>query len=177
MSRVSGPHIVACDRADLSPEVVADARQNFEAARPIQPVSLTPAPPPSRRPSQRRAAQRMPRKILAANQIFNEDGEASACPGTPTSAPTTANSSTFAIPEPSQVSVIIEETSVLLSQTPPVSPARRRRATVVTMSPEIKRASNEVVSGSPSKNSLYGPIFPRAELEREIERRKSTVSH
>jgi hypothetical protein len=157
----------------LPSEVVADARQNFEAARPIQPISLTPAPPPSRRPSQRRAAQRMPRKILAANQIFNEDGEASTCPGTPTSASATANSSTFAIPEPSQVSIIIEETSVLLSQTPPVSPARRRRATVVTMSPETKkRTSDEVVQGSPSKNSLYGPIFPRAELEREIERRK-----
>jgi serine/threonine-protein kinase GIN4 len=162
-------------RVDLPSGVVAEARQNFEAARPIQPVSLTPAPPPSRRPSQRRATQRMPRKILAANQIFNEDGEASIGPDTPGSAPATANSSTFAIPEPSQVSVIVEETSVLLSQTPPVSPARRRRATVVTMSPVIKkRMSDEVDQGSPSDN-LCGPISPRAELEREIERRKSMI--
>ena len=158
-------------------EVVADAQQNFEAARPIQPVSLTPAPPPSRRPSQRRATQRMPRKILAANQIFNEDGEASIDPDTPTSAPPTADSSTFAIPEPSQVSVIVEETSVLLSQTPPVSPAKRRRATVVTMSPEIKkRTSGEVVQGSPSKmDTLCRPIYPRVELERELERCKSII--
>jgi serine/threonine-protein kinase GIN4 len=160
----------------LPSEVVAEARQNFEAARPIQPVSLTPAPPPSRRPSQRRTTQRMPRKILAASQIFNEDGEASISPDTPDSAPATANSSTFAVPEPSQVSVIVEETSVLLSQTPPVSPARRRRATVVTMSPETKkRTSNEVIQGSPSKN-LCGPISPRAELELEIERRESIIS-
>ena len=166
-------------RADPLPEVVADARQNFEAARPVQPVfSLTPAPPPSRRPSQRRTTQRMPRKILAANQIFNSDGEASVCPETSTSAPATANSSTFAIPEPSQVSVIIEETSVLLSQTPPVSPARRRRATVMTRSPvSKKKTSDEPVQGSPSKRSLlYGQIFPRAELERELERRKSSIS-
>ena len=153
--------------------VVADARQNFEAARPIQPVSLTPAPPPSRRPSQRRTSQRLPRKILAANQIFNEDGEASVGPSTPT----TANSSTFAVSEPSQVSVIVEETSVLLSQTPPVSPVKRRRATVVTRSPETKRkTSDEAVGGSPSKNFLCGPISPRAELERELERRKSLIS-
>ncbi|KAF9781712.1 hypothetical protein BJ322DRAFT_1010425 [Thelephora terrestris] len=152
-------------------KVVADARQNFEAARPIQPVSLAPAPPPSRRPSQRRTTQRMPRKILAANQIFNEDGDASIGPETPTSAPATVNSSTFTVPEPSQVSVIVEETSILLSETPPVSPARRRRATVVTMSPETKkRTSGEVVQGSPSKKPLFGPIFPRAELERELER-------
>jgi serine/threonine-protein kinase GIN4 len=158
-------------------EVVADARQNFEAARPIQPVSLAPAPPPSRRPSQRRTTQRMPRKILAANQIFNEDGDASVGPDTPTSAPATANSSTFTVPEPSQVSVIVEETSVLLSETPPVSPARRRRATVVTMSPETKkRTSGEVVQGSPSKKPLFGPIFPRAELERELERCEWMIS-
>ena len=75
----------------------------------------------------------MPRKILAANQIFNGDGEASMDPDTPTSAPPTADSSAFAIPEPSQVSVIVEETSALLSQTPPVTPAKRRRATVVTV--------------------------------------------
>jgi serine/threonine-protein kinase GIN4 len=167
--------VIRLIRADSLPEVVADARQNFEAARPVQPVSLTPAPPPSRRPSQRRTTQRMPRKILAANQIFNEDGEASVGPDTPTSAPATANSSTFAIPEPSQVSIIVEETSVLLSQTPPVSPARRRRATVMTRSPEPKKkTSDEPVQGSPSKRSLLcGPIFPRAELERELERCKS----
>ena len=158
------------------PEVVADARQNFEAARPIQPVSLTPAPPPSRRPSQRRTTQRMPRKILAANQIFNEDGEASAGPATPTSAPATANSSAFDIPEPSQVSVIVEETSVLLSQTPPVSPARRRRATVMTRSPETKKMSDGVIQGSPSKKGLlFGPISPRDVLERELERCRSLV--
>lgn len=170
--------VIRLIRADTLPEVVADARQTFEAARPVQPVSLTPAPPPSRRSSQRRTTQRMPRKILAANQIFNEDGEASVCPETPTSAPATANSSTFAIPEPSQVSIIVEETSVLLSQTPPVSPARRRRATVMTRSPETKKkTSDDLVQGSPSKRSLlYGQIFPRAELERELERRKSLVS-
>lgn len=118
----------------------------------------------------------MPRKILAANQIFNEDGEASIGPDTPDSAPATANSSTFAVPEPSQVSVIIEETSVLLSQTPPVSPARRRRATVVTMSPETKNRASEVVQGSPSKKHLLsGPISPSAELERELERRKLMI--
>ena len=165
-------------RTDPPPEVVAEARQNFEAARPIQPVSLTPAPPPSRRQSQRRATQRMPRKILAANQIFNEDGEASIGPDTPDSSPATANSSSFAILEPSQVSVVVEEASVLLSQTPPVSPARRRRATVVTMSPEIKkRTSGEVVQESSSKKKLLcGPISPSAELERELERRKSMIS-
>jgi len=170
---------VSSFRADPLLEVVADARQNFEAARPVQPASLTPAPPPSRRPSQRRATQRMPRKILAANQIFNDDGEASISPDTPTSAPATANSSTFTVPEPSQVSVIVEETSLLLSQTPPVSPARRRRATVSTRSPEPKKkTSDEVVQGSPSKKGLlYGPISPRAELERELERCKSLISY
>lgn len=158
---------------ELPSEVVADARQNFEAARPIQPISLTPAPPPARRPPQRKATQRMPRKILAANQIFNENGEASTGPETPDNAPTTANSSTLATPEPSQVSVIVEETSALLSQTPPTTPARRRRATVVTMSPEIRRTGHDVAQESPSKRSLLcGQIFPRAELERELERRK-----
>ncbi|KAF9645153.1 hypothetical protein BDM02DRAFT_3263115 [Thelephora ganbajun] len=113
----------------------------------------------------------MPRKILAANQIFNEDGEASVGPDTPTNTPATANSSTFAVPEPSQGSVIVEETPTLPSQTPPVSPARRRRATVMTRSPETRRrTSDEVVRESPSKNLLYGPISPRAELERELER-------
>lgn len=174
----TGFFVICLIRADPLPEVVADARQNFEAARPVQPVSLTPAPPPSRRQSQRRTTQRMPRKILAANQIFNDDGEASVGPDTPTSAPVTANSSTFAITEPSQVSVIVEETSVLLSLTPPVSPARRRRATVLTRSPETKKKTSDgPVQGSPSKRSLlYGPISPRAELERELERCKSSIS-
>lgn len=70
-------------------------------------------------------------RASADYQIFNEDGEASIGPHAPTSAPVTANSSTFALPEPSQLSVIVEETSVLLSETPPVSPAGRGRATVV----------------------------------------------
>ena len=46
----------------------------------------------------------------------------------------------------------------------------------MTRSPEPKKASEEVVQGSPSKNLLYGPISPRAELERELERCKSLTS-
>ncbi|KAF8631694.1 hypothetical protein AX15_002243 [Amanita polypyramis BW_CC] len=112
-------------------KVVEDARQTFALSAP-QPTVLPPLPvsPLSRRPSNSRSSRgRLPRKILAASQIFTQENTLSLNDSA------TANSSCVDQPKIE----VLENTSQILSSTE--SPSRRRRATVSTRSPEPAVAS------------------------------------
>ncbi|KAI0330464.1 hypothetical protein GY45DRAFT_1323595 [Cubamyces sp. BRFM 1775] len=198
-------------------KVVDEARQNFAASS-----SSGPPPPPlpvapiSRRSSCNRSgrANRVPRKILPANQIFVNEYESgmfdrsmlSASPSaSPLPSPSFLNTMNFAdhslptIPSemPSRVShgyndereqssrsffgeklsAGVEASGTGLAV--PETPSRKRRATVVTRSPETKRKAPSLeLDLSPSKrrekskshSELVRPITPITKLEFELER-------
>ncbi len=162
----------------------------------------------------------MPRKILAANQIFvNEyelDGnrhstafsmDRSAASMSPLPSPSILNTMNFAehtlptIPseQPSRLSesqsyshshsfadasMHVGSTGPSMTIAVPETPSRKRRATVVTRSPELGRKVVSLeIDVSPSKRreksrsygDLLRPITPIAKLEFELERRKSIL--
>lgn len=104
-------------------KVVEDARQTFALSAP-QPTVLPPLPvaPLSRRPSKQPSKGRLPRKILAASQIFTEDAMRSF------DTSTAANTSSVQLK-----TEVSQDTSYILSSIE--SPTRKRRATVSTHSP------------------------------------------
>jgi hypothetical protein len=110
----------------------------------------------------------MPRKILAASQIFSEDGSSVADKTNNQSQSLSADTS-------------IAPADRSLPNELPASPKRTRRATVMGLSPSGKIKSNLEVdtTGSPSKrqgksksqsNLLAQPITPLRKLEMELER-------
>ncbi|CDO76701.1 hypothetical protein BN946_scf184975.g10 [Trametes cinnabarina] len=188
-------------------KVVDEARQNFAASTTSGPLPPLPVAPISRRSSCNRSTRtnRVPRKILPANQIFVNEYESgvydrstlsASTSASPLPSPSFLNTMNFAehslptIPSelPSCVSheqefsrsYAAEGTSrdaVLLSA--PETPSRKRRATVVTRSPEMKRKPVSLeIDVSPSKrrekskshSELIRPITPIAQLEFELER-------
>ncbi|KAI0693211.1 hypothetical protein BC835DRAFT_1546100 [Cytidiella melzeri] len=182
-------------------QVVEDARQNFAQA---SSATLPPLPvaPVSRRPSEQRVedavnrsnrSSRVPRKILAANHIFSQDYQ----PGSGDSTTMSQNVSvsgedqsvqyrrswmnetlpTIPSEEPSKMSMFSS-----LSDAPGTPPRHRRRATIITRSPEavskVKPALELDMSPSKrreksrSQNDLQmlgRPITPVTRLEFEIE--------
>ncbi|KAI0629755.1 hypothetical protein C8Q77DRAFT_1064543 [Trametes polyzona] len=229
-SRLSLSQRPSWEEEDLAPEnkvdrmtiwiqsvekVVDEAREVFNAAS----TSTTALPPPlplapiSRRSSSHGTnrsgrANRVPRKILPANQIFVNEYEsgmfdrstASASMSmSPLPSPSFLNTKNFAehslptIPSelPSRVSHDGHEPERSFSQGPaqeagspllrpmPETPSRKRRATVVTRSPETKRRGPSLeLDLSPSKrrekskshSDLVRPITPITKLEFELER-------
>ncbi|TFY71842.1 hypothetical protein EVG20_g1148 [Dentipellis fragilis] len=177
-------------------KVVEDARQNFASSSVAQLPPLPLAPLSNRSSSQNRSnrSSRLPRKILAASQIFQKENEQPSIPASPpavdpdrsllsasTSMYAAANASAF-LPNmtlatiPTLPSEEPSRATMILGSTPP----RARRATVtIGRSPEKSRSLDiESGSGSPSKrkeksrsqNDLLRPISPIANLQLELER-------
>ena len=199
--------------------MVDEARQNFAASTssvPAVPTAL-PIAPVSRRSSYSRSGKtnRVPRKMLAAHQIFIDDFEPdayarnssilsmdrSAASMSPLPSPSYHNTTHFSINQtlptiPSEApSSILDAVPITESPArsgsvgpstvvaPPQTPTRRRRATVVTRSPETGRNTKSLeLDLSPSKRreksrshgDLLRPITPITKLEFELERRKFT---
>ncbi|KAI0357501.1 hypothetical protein OH77DRAFT_1588381 [Trametes cingulata] len=207
-------------------KVVDEARQNFAASTSSAPLPPLPLAPVSRRSSYTNTTMnrsgrgnRVPRRILPANQIFVDGYEPStydrsgtmspSALGSPLPSPSFLNTMNFAehslptIPSelPSRVSHEPEEEherehersrsynaaqveagnasggALMVPETPS---KKRRRATVVTRSPETKRKSRPSleIDVSPSKrrekskshSDLVRPITPITKLEFELER-------
>jgi hypothetical protein len=156
-------------------EVVEDARQNFaSSSREITPLPPLPLAPLSRATSQTYRSSRLPRKVLAASQIFADPADESQNMSSLDAAAT----STVANAD------LSEGTSQTLTR--PRTPTRQRRATVSARSPEPADASFdiEMETGSPSKRKeksrshadlLERRITPVAQLELEIAKRKSVL--
>ena len=203
-------------------EVVDEARQNFAASTSSAPAPALPIAPMSRRSSYSRSrGNRVPRKILAANQIFVNEYEPeaysnrhsaafsldrSAASMSPLPSPSYFNTTNFqdhtlpTIPseapsgavEPLSQSLSYADSprradsmgpTVVLSS--PQTPSRKRRATVVTRSPENgRKALSLEIDVSPSKRreksrshgDLLRPITPITKLEFELERREYIFS-
>ena len=157
-------------------EVVEDARQNFASSSSHQLAPLPPLPlaPLSRSASQTRTnrSSRLPRKLLAASQIFTDDTA---------DLTTTSNTTTTDDAAPSEGG----------TQLPPIAqvrtPPRPRRATVSGQSPQPifshipLEFSSELKTGSPSKrrekSKSHGNLFqqhiaPISYLEAELRKGK-----
>lgn len=221
-------------------EVVEDARQNFAAASsttlpllPIAPVSRRASAEHRMRPSlasvrsapssipniSANQSSRVPRRILAANQIFNGEYEDVAADNivnsatlhestndndasveyrrswmTPNENASVGDEMYQTIPcipseEPSRISMFPPSAFAFGSVVPGTPAHHRRRATIVTRSPEtnleLKIDTNVATDISPSKrreksrsqndlsfSKLGRPITPVTRLEFEIEQRK-----
>ncbi|OCH84370.1 kinase-like protein [Obba rivulosa] len=177
-------------------KLVEDTRQNFAATTSVPPAPL-PISPVSRRPSitrSNRSTGRMPRKILAASEIFADvsqivEGELS--PRSDSVFPTSPmgwsreDKTNLDVLEHTLPTIPSEQPSTASPvQSPMPETPRRRRATVVTRSPEPaheRKASLDLqvdtTSPSPSKrreksksqNDLARPITPVTRLEFELE--------
>ncbi|KAH6912813.1 CAMK/CAMKL/MARK protein kinase [Coprinopsis sp. MPI-PUGE-AT-0042] len=148
-------------------QVVEEAQAEFAAMAPKKEYSLPPAPLPSSRPQARRKrSTRLPRKLLAASQIFDENGQPSPVtspappssysgPGTPRSgstAPTTQNTSVVTSP-PSAISTNFVIPEILTPS------KQKRRATVSARSPGplISGKFAEDMDSSMSTSELRSP--------------------
>ncbi|KAJ7433039.1 hypothetical protein B0H11DRAFT_773977 [Mycena galericulata] len=151
-------------------QVVEDARQNFaSSSTEVTPLPPLPLAPLSRATSQTRTyrSSRLPRKLLAASQIFADPEDSSQN----LSSMDAAANSTVANMD------LSEGTSQIVSELR--TPTRPRRATVSARSPEPADASFDIdiETGSPSKRKeksrsqgdlLQRRITPIAQLELEI---------
>ena len=199
--------IMNCRLTILS-EVVEDARQNFAASvstplppLPVAPVarppsSASPASPSSSMGRSQRSTSRVPRKILAANQIFANEYDTSQM-DRGMSSPLSASTPSRHLTEPvlverrSMVDLTIptipDENSGKVSGEPqvpvevPVTPQRKRvrRATIVTRSPEAERTRPSLEidvdrrkEKSRSQHDLGRPITPVTKLAFELEQRQ-----
>ncbi|KZV68472.1 hypothetical protein PENSPDRAFT_514342 [Peniophora sp. CONT] len=175
-------------------KVVDEARQNFAASSSsaLPPLPLAPARSNSHNreagaSSSFRASNRMPRKILAASEIFDASFMSAApSPTTSTGFPQTANSTTLLastssrVPGPNETIPTIPSESFMSE-----SPRRARRATVLGLSPEKSRnitADISAIEDSPHKKSrsqndlqLQRAIQPRAKLSLELDRLTAEV--
>ena len=171
-------------------EVVEDAKQNFASSSSAQDLPLPPLPLPLARNASQSRSSRLPRRVLAASQIFqaDENGNVSPMDQTMTS---TGNSTYLSTTDTSRGSIkpsLPADTSTKLQppspsrakthmQIPEIhTPSRQRRATVSTRSPEAPEQvfDNE---GTPSKqkerSKSYGNLFqmhiaPISLLEAEL---------
>jgi serine/threonine-protein kinase GIN4 len=167
---------------NVIPGVVEDARQNF-ASTSTHALPALPVAPASRQLSLSRSqtrsnrSSRLPRKLLAANQIFvdgYEDGSFNA------SFLSSASPLSSELPSP-EPSAVLEESSVQFASVTEASSPRPRRYTIVTRSPKPSGASPPVENGfeSPSKRKdrwrsqgdlLQRSIAPIERLTLELER-------
>lgn len=170
-------------------EVVEDAKQNFASSSSAHDLPLPPLPLPLACNASQNRSSRLPRRVLAASQIFQADENGNVSPMDQTML-STANSmyltpsDTSRGTNPLPADTFTEPKSPSLSQgkknhlqVPEIhTPSRQRRATVSTRSPE---SSDQVsgIEGSPSKQKersrSYGNLFqmhiaPISLLEAEL---------
>jgi serine/threonine-protein kinase GIN4 len=158
---------------------VEDARQNFASSN-VTRLPPLPLAPLSRSGSQSRGS-RLPRKPLAANQIFASDGVVDQ--STSFCDPGVDKSVAFERPLPL---LPLDTSGLTMADGTMRSPPRQRRATVSTRSPEPVNADNDCdpLIGSPSKRkeksrsqgNLMQPISPISQLEYELQRREIPFS-
>ncbi|KAF9525503.1 hypothetical protein CPB83DRAFT_545339 [Crepidotus variabilis] len=183
-------------------EVVEDAKQNFASASPQEDIPLPPLPAPLSRNASQSRTSRLPRRILAASQIFQADENGNITQMVDQSMASNDNSvfltaNELIPPTPAikhlakkstgQVSEIVEEISEGPSQIqiPEIhTPSRqRRRATVSIGSPtaQEKMAGSSELDLSPSKrkeksksqsNIFQMHIAPISMLEAELAKSK-----
>lgn len=167
--------------------VVQDASQNFVSSS-THALPALPVAPPSRQlslsQSQTRSnrSSRLPRKPLAANQIFVDGYEDRSFNTSYFASMASPRSSVLLTPERS---TILEESSVhFASLNETATPPRPRRYTIVTRSPKPSQVSRstEIDIESPSKpkdrwrsqgDPLQKHIAPKEWLNLEIERGKA----
>ncbi|KAJ7132934.1 kinase-like domain-containing protein [Mycena filopes] len=155
-------------------QVVEDARQNFaSSSKDVTPLPPLPLAPLSRAASQThtyRSASRLPRKVLAASQIFADPDSSQNMSLDAAATSTVANPLDFS-----------EGTSQILAGLHTPTPTRPRRATVSARSPDaaldMSLDLDVDLTGSPSKRKeksrshadlLERRITPVAQLELEI---------
>lgn len=161
-------------------EVVEDARQTFASSSTHELATLPslPVAPLSRSASHNRTnrSSRLPRKVLAASQIFTDDDDRSAFDlSNITGSYATANNTTT---EQSEGRSLLQLPVIY-------TPSRPRRATVSICSPEKTLQTPpdmDIETGSPSKrrekSKSHGNLFqlhiaPISFLEAEINKRES----
>lgn len=157
-------------------EVVEDAKQNFASTSTAQDLPLPPLPLPLACNVSQNRSSRLPRRVLAASQIFQADENGNVSPMDQTML-STANSTYLSandtsrgtnppdiFAEPKTPSSPSHEKKSHL-QIPDIhTPSRQRRATVSTRSPEPSEQVSGI-DGSPSKQKersrSYGNLFQR----------------
>lgn len=170
-------------------KVVEDARMNFASSSrhdaPLPPLPL----PLSRNASGNRGnrSTRLPRRVLAASQIFDENGTSPVDQSMATTAPSSfvgVNSSTAESSWTDATSPPADKSQFLIPEIH--TPSRRRRATVSTRSPEPVSSPGpaDTEEGSPSKrkekskshaNLFQLHIAPLSLLEAEINKPPTTL--
>ncbi|KAF8964325.1 hypothetical protein BDZ97DRAFT_899869 [Flammula alnicola] len=161
-------------------EVVEDAKQNFASSSSPKDIPLPALPLPLSRNISQNRTSRLPRRVLAASQIFqtDENGNITPTDQTMNSAYITATdiskgsiSPTAATPAP--VTPEVQPSSLPAEgpsqlQIPEIhTPSRQRRATVSTRSPEpaVPAFDLNIEGGSPSKrkekSKSHGNLFQR----------------
>ena len=169
-------------------EVVEDAKQNFASSSSAQDLPLPPLPLPLARNASQNRSSRLPRRVLAASQIFQADENGNVSPmdltmvSTANSTYLTSNDtsgdsiSPVALTESKSPSSVRGKSNL---QIPEIhTPSRQRRATVSTRSPELTEQVFDV-EVSPSKRKeksrSHGNLFemhiaPISLLEAELSR-------
>lgn len=174
--------------------LVEEARQNFASASVDKELPLPPLPPPLPRTQPQSRASRLPRRVLAASQIFQSDENGNITPMTDQSMLSNNNNSAFltahdiavpSTPAPAIARKFSPDTSCAPSeslggpsqaQIPDIqTPSRqRRRATVSTGSPMPSRIdakaspSTRKEKSKSQSNLLDMHIVPIADLEAEL---------
>jgi len=181
-------------------EVVEEAKQNFASASVDKELPLPPLPPPLPRTQPHSRTSRLPRRVLAASQIFQSDENGNITPMTDQSMVSNSNSAFLtahdiavpSTPAPVVTRKLSPDTSSAptenrsQAQIPDVqTPSRqRRRATVSTGSPMQGRTDGLDAKGSAStrkeksksqSNLLDMHIVPIADLEAELNKSKPFV--
>ena len=170
-------------------EVVEDAKQNFASSSSAQDLPLPPLPLPLARNASQNRTSRLPRRVLAASQIFQSDEDGNVSP-MDQSMVSTGNSTYLSVNNTSRCGIKSPPVDTFTGAQSPSpnqtkshlhvpeihTPSRQRRATVSSRSPE---ATKQVFDGegTPSKQKersrSYGNLFqmhiaPISVLEAEL---------
>jgi serine/threonine-protein kinase GIN4 len=170
-------------------EVVENAKQNFASSTTVQDLPLPPLPLPLSCTASHYRSSRLPRRVLAASQIFQADENGNVSP-MDQSMLSTGNSTFLTTNDTSRDTNLLPPDTSAEPRPPSPSrgkkshlqipeihtPSRQRRATVSTRSPEPSEQVSGI-EGSPSKQKersrSYGNLFqmhitPISLLEAEI---------
>ncbi|KAK7028128.1 hypothetical protein VNI00_014943 [Paramarasmius palmivorus] len=158
-------------------QVVEEARDSFSngQATTLPPLPL---PPASRQASRSNRSSRLPRRIMAASEIFSDQSMSVGNQTSLDQSMTSPVSPTPVSPTPSvKCTESPKQTKETLLPQPHATPSRQRRATVSTLSPERITSDPFELNNSPRKeksrshgNLLQRHIAPPSELEAALNR-------